>query len=74
MLDRISTPPPTPREALVEGQEAHAGPTPMVTAMIFVPCAGGLSHNEAENALPSDLEAVPTCCCMPCCHWRAPRN
>ncbi|MGA2191506.1 MAG: Zn-dependent hydrolase [Steroidobacteraceae bacterium] len=27
------------------------------TAMIFVPCAGGLSHNEAENALPSDLEA-----------------
>ncbi len=27
------------------------------TAMIFVPCAGGLSHNEAECALPSDLEA-----------------
>jgi beta-ureidopropionase / N-carbamoyl-L-amino-acid hydrolase len=27
------------------------------TAMIFVPCAGGLSHNEAEAALPSDLEA-----------------
>ncbi len=27
------------------------------TAMIFVPCAGGLSHNEAEDALPSDLEA-----------------
>jgi N-carbamoyl-L-amino-acid hydrolase len=27
------------------------------TAMIFVPCTGGLSHNEAENALPSDLEA-----------------
>jgi N-carbamoyl-L-amino-acid hydrolase len=27
------------------------------TAMIFVPCAGGLSHNEAENALPADLEA-----------------
>jgi N-carbamoyl-L-amino-acid hydrolase len=27
------------------------------TAMIFVPCAGGLSHNEAESALPSDLEA-----------------
>jgi N-carbamoyl-L-amino-acid hydrolase len=27
------------------------------TAMIFVPCVGGLSHNEAENALPSDLEA-----------------
>jgi beta-ureidopropionase / N-carbamoyl-L-amino-acid hydrolase len=27
------------------------------TAMIFVPCAGGLSHNEAEEATPSDLEA-----------------
>src|SRR5260370_22886552 len=27
------------------------------TAMIFVPCAGGLSHNEAESPLPSDLEA-----------------
>jgi N-carbamoyl-L-amino-acid hydrolase len=27
------------------------------TAMIFVPCAGGLSHNEAESALPRDLEA-----------------
>jgi N-carbamoyl-L-amino-acid hydrolase len=27
------------------------------TAMIFVPCAGGLSHNEAESAQPSDLEA-----------------
>ncbi len=26
------------------------------TAMIFVPCAGGLSHNEAEAATPSDLE------------------
>jgi N-carbamoyl-L-amino-acid hydrolase len=27
------------------------------TAMIFVPCIGGLSHNEAEAARPSDLEA-----------------
>jgi len=27
------------------------------TAMIFVPCAGGLSHNEAESAEPADLEA-----------------
>lgn len=27
------------------------------TAMIFVPCAGGLSHNEAESAIPSDLTA-----------------
>jgi N-carbamoyl-L-amino-acid hydrolase len=27
------------------------------TAMIFVPCAGGLSHNEAETASPADLTA-----------------
>jgi beta-ureidopropionase / N-carbamoyl-L-amino-acid hydrolase len=27
------------------------------TAMIFVPCAGGLSHNEAESASPADLAA-----------------
>src|SRR5204863_2389323 len=27
------------------------------TAMIFVLCAGGLSHNEAESAQPADLEA-----------------
>ena len=26
-------------------------------AMIFVPCAGGVSHNEAESAKPADLEA-----------------
>jgi N-carbamoyl-L-amino-acid hydrolase len=26
-------------------------------AMIFVPCADGISHNEFENAKPSDLEA-----------------
>ncbi len=27
------------------------------TSMIFVPCAGGLSHNERESAEPADLEA-----------------
>jgi N-carbamoyl-L-amino-acid hydrolase len=27
------------------------------TAMIFVPCTGGLSHNEAEDASPADLRA-----------------
>jgi N-carbamoyl-L-amino-acid hydrolase len=27
------------------------------TAMIFVPCAGGLSHNEAESAKAEDLAA-----------------
>jgi N-carbamoyl-L-amino-acid hydrolase len=26
-------------------------------AMVFVPCAGGISHNEAESAAPSDLAA-----------------
>lgn len=26
-------------------------------AMIFVPCAGGISHNEAESATPEDLAA-----------------
>jgi N-carbamoyl-L-amino-acid hydrolase len=25
------------------------------TAMIFIPCVGGLSHNEAEDALPEDI-------------------
>ncbi len=32
---------------------AHVAPT----AMIFVPCEGGISHNEAENAKPEDLAA-----------------
>jgi N-carbamoyl-L-amino-acid hydrolase len=27
------------------------------TAMIFVPCEHGISHNEAENATPADLAA-----------------
>jgi len=27
------------------------------TAMVFVPCEGGLSHNELENATPEDLAA-----------------
>jgi beta-ureidopropionase / N-carbamoyl-L-amino-acid hydrolase len=27
------------------------------TAMVFIPCAGGLSHNEAESASKADLEA-----------------
>jgi N-carbamoyl-L-amino-acid hydrolase len=27
------------------------------SAMIFVPCEGGISHNEAENAKPEDLAA-----------------
>jgi beta-ureidopropionase / N-carbamoyl-L-amino-acid hydrolase len=27
------------------------------SAMIFVPCAGGISHNELESAEPAHLEA-----------------
>jgi N-carbamoyl-L-amino-acid hydrolase len=27
------------------------------TGMIFVPCAGGISHNEQESADPADLAA-----------------
>jgi N-carbamoyl-L-amino-acid hydrolase len=27
------------------------------TSMIFVPCEGGISHNEIENATPEDLAA-----------------
>ena len=27
------------------------------TAMVFVPCEGGISHNETENARPEDLAA-----------------
>jgi N-carbamoyl-L-amino-acid hydrolase len=27
------------------------------TAMVFVPCEGGISHNEIENARPEDLAA-----------------
>ena len=25
------------------------------TAMVFIPCVGGLSHNEAEDVLPEDV-------------------
>jgi N-carbamoyl-L-amino-acid hydrolase len=27
------------------------------TAMVFVPCVGGISHNEIEDAKPDDLTA-----------------
>ena len=27
------------------------------TSMIFIPCEKGISHNEAENAKPEDVEA-----------------
>jgi N-carbamoyl-L-amino-acid hydrolase len=35
------------------GNIAKAAPA----GMIFVPCAGGISHNEAESATPEDLAA-----------------
>ncbi|MEQ9491215.1 MAG: Zn-dependent hydrolase [Alphaproteobacteria bacterium] len=34
------------------------------TAMIFVPCENGISHNEVENAAPEDIEAG----CNVLCH------
>ena len=27
------------------------------SAMVFVPCVGGISHNEIEDATPDDLTA-----------------
>ena len=39
------------------GHDACQVSTVVPTAMIFVPCEAGLSHNEAENAMPRDLEA-----------------
>lgn len=45
--------------SLVSGAGHDAGNLVAVapTAMIFVPCEKGISHNEAENAAPSDLAA-----------------
>jgi N-carbamoyl-L-amino-acid hydrolase len=39
------------------GHDACQVCTVVPTSMIFVPCANGLSHNEAEWAEPEDLEA-----------------
>ena len=39
------------------GHDAIQVATNTPTAMIFVPCEDGLSHNEAENATPDDLGA-----------------
>jgi len=39
------------------GHDAVYASRVVPTSMIFVPCAGGLSHNEAESATPSDLAA-----------------
>ena len=47
------------RQRIVSGAGHDACQVCLVapTSMIFVPCAGGLSHNEAESAEPEDLEA-----------------
>src|SRR5258706_1519510 len=44
---------------IVSGAGHDAGNISRVapTAMIFVPCAGGISHNESESATPEDLAA-----------------
>jgi N-carbamoyl-L-amino-acid hydrolase len=44
---------------IVSGAGHDAGYVSKVapTAMIFVPCAGGISHNETESATPGDLGA-----------------
>jgi beta-ureidopropionase / N-carbamoyl-L-amino-acid hydrolase len=44
---------------IVSGAGHDAGYVSRVapTAMIFVPCAGGISHNETESATPGDLGA-----------------
>ena len=39
------------------GHDAMYLATTCPTGMIFVPCERGISHNEAENAKPSDLAA-----------------
>ena len=42
----------TPHRDITSGA-GHDAPT----AMFFVPCEKGISHNEAENAKPEDLAA-----------------
>lgn len=39
------------------GHDAMYMPPLAPTGMIFVPCVDGISHNEAEDALPADLTA-----------------
>lgn len=39
------------------GHDAINLATCLPSAMVFIPCVGGLSHNEAEDALPKDVFA-----------------
>jgi len=59
MIDRVAQDLGFARAPIVSGAGHDSLHTAQFapTAMIFVPCAGGLSHNEAESAKPSDLEA-----------------
>ena len=43
------------------------------TAMIFVPCKDGISHNEIEDARPEHLEAGANVLCMPSSRARLDR-
>ncbi|SCZ27926.1 MULTISPECIES: Zn-dependent hydrolase [Burkholderia] len=42
-------------ERIVAGHDAIVLARRVPTAMVFIPCVGGLSHNEAEDALPDDV-------------------
>ena len=44
-----------PRRTSEDGRPSVAWVAP--TTMIFVPCVGGISHNEIEDAKPDDLTA-----------------
>ncbi len=48
-----------PNRAIISGaaHDAVAMSRIVPTGMIFVPCAGGVSHNEKESATPEDLAA-----------------
>ena len=41
--------------ALYAGHDAILLARRVPTAMVFIPCVDGLSHNEAEDALPDDV-------------------
>ena len=55
--------PPRRRDTPTRTSSAAPGTTPCYlarvapTAMVFVPCVGGISHNEIEDAKPEDLTA-----------------
>ena len=36
------------------------------SAMVFVPCRGGISHNEAEFSSKSNARRARRCCCRRC--------